>query len=495
MAESTANIQTDSSPSALGITAGQMRVLALLKKGKSNKAICRDLGLAEPTVKRHVTAILRALKVSNRTEAALAVNALGWGLKAADRTAPATGRPNEPSIVVLPFANLSGDPAQDYFADGMVDEITVALGRIPRLFVIASNSAFAYRGRTVGLHQISDDLGVRYMLSGSVRRDSAHVRVVCKLDDANVGQQIWSERFEGDLAGIFKLQDSVAASVSAAIAPALSLIEAGHARRKPTENSTAYDLYLRALPPHRDTLAQNRESLRLLYRAIELDPSFGAAYGLASCCYHMEAVFGWQTPPENWIDEGVRLARLAADYGDSDPEALWMSGRTLSALTVETDRALALLNRSIALNPNSARAWWAIGLTHAHLGQPELALEGFARARRLNPRDTSEHAHWNGIALAHLLSGDFVQAKAAIDHALMDWPNSPPSLRANAAICGLLGLVDEGRNCVRQILAMNPHTTIQAAKTLHSAQMQCNPVGYRNFFDGLECAGLPAGAP
>jgi TolB-like protein len=481
-----------------------MRVMTLLMQGKSNKAICRVLGLAEPTVKRHVSSILKALKVSNRTEAALAVSAQGWGLpvthsaavrKMSDTTERAQlDLPDKPSIVVLPFTSLSGDPAQDYFADGMVDEITVALGRIPRLFVIASNSAFAYRGRTIDVRQIGTELGVRYVLSGSVRRDAEHVRIVCQLSDAALGRQIWAERFDGDLAKIFELQDSVAASISATIAPALQLLEVEHARRKPTDNSTAYDLYLRALPPHRDTLAQNRESLRLLYQAIELDPSFGAAYGLAACCHHMELVFAWQTPPEGWISEGVRLAYLAAERGESDPEALWMAGRTLSALTGEMDRALALMNRSTLLNPNSARAWWAIGFTYAHLGHAEIALEHFSRARRLNPRDTSEHAHWNGIALAYLLSGSFGPAKEAVDRALIDWPSSPPSLRAKAAICGLLDQLEEGRECVRRILALNPDITIATVKALHRPQMRSNPFGYKNFFDGLRRSGLPAGS-
>jgi TolB-like protein/DNA-binding CsgD family transcriptional regulator len=527
MAHRPSEIPASGSPAELGITAGQMRVLVLLMQGKSNKAICRGLGLAEPTVKRHVSSILRALKVSNRTEATLAVSALGWGLprnaaapqpdmagtgtkpelraERAGGTYNATVRkntteqarlnlPDKPSIVVLPFANLSGDPAQDYFADGMVDEITVALGRIPWLFVIASNSAFAYRGRTVDVRQIGTELGVRYVLSGSVRKDAEHVRIICQLSDASLGRQIWAERFDGDLAKIFELQDSVAASISATIAPALRLLEVEHARRKPTDNSTAYDLYLRALPPHRDTLAQNQESLRLLYRVIELDPSFGAAYGLAACCHHMELVFAWQTPPDGWIGEGVRLAYLAAEWGESDPEALWMAGRTLSALTGEMDRALALMNRSVLLNPNSARAWWAIGFTYAHLGHAEIALDHFSRARRLNPRDTSEHAHWNGVALAYLLSGSFGPAKEAIDRALIDWPSSPPSLRAKAAICGLLEQIEEGRECVRQILALNPDTTIASVKALHRHQIRSNQLGYKNFFDGLRRAGLPAGS-
>jgi len=514
---------TSVSPADLGITKRQMKVLALLMQGKSNKAICRALDLAEPTVKSHVTSIMKALRVTNRTEAVLAVSALGWDLRRSRQSlclgetatdAKTTGsrppgaehdaprrtsdaarratrvRPDKPSIVVLPFTNLSGDPAQDYFADGMVGEITIALSRIPRLFVIATSSAFAYRGHTVDMKQIGAELGVRYILDGSIRKDANQVRILVQLSDASLGRQIWGERFEGDLEKIFELQDRVAASNSAIIAPMLLSLEAEHARRKPTGNPSPYDLYLRALPPHRDTFAQNQESLRLLYKAIELDPSFAAAYGLAAYCHHMQWVFAWQTLPDDCFSEGVRLARLAAEMGDDDPEALWTAGRTLAALAGECERGLALIERSISLNPNSARAWWVSGMTHAHLGHAQTALNHFERAQRLNPRDASEHGHWNGIALAHLFCGNFGRAKEAIDRALIDWPSSPAALRTKAAICGQLGKIDEGRACVRRLLTLNPDTTVATVTALNHLQMRPNPVGLKNFLDGLRRSGL-----
>jgi TolB-like protein len=477
-------------PAELGITAGQMRVMTLLMQGKSNKAICRALGLAEPTVKRHVSAILKALNVNNRTEAALAARHAS--------SAPPLDLPKMPSIAVLPFANLSGDPGQDYFADGMAVEISIALGRIPRLFVIASSSVVAYRSRPLDVRKIGAELGVRYVLDGSVRKDFSkkrgRIRITGRLSDASTGQQLWADRFEGHLEDIFALQDRVAATISATIAPALRSAETEQARRKPTDNATAYDLYLRALPPHRDSFVQNQESLRLAYKAIELDPSFGAAYGIAAYCYHMQMVFAWQPLPDDRIREAIRLARLAAEWGESDPEALWMAGKTLAALAGDTDRGLALMGRSTELNPNSARAWWASGLTHAHLGHAEIALDHFSRARRLNPRDAAEHAYWNGIALAHLLSGSYAAAKQAIDMALIDWPNSPPSLRAKAAICGLMGCSEEGRDCVRRILALNPATTLATVAALNRLQIRSNPSGYKNLLEGLRLAGLPEGS-
>ena len=364
------------SPADAGLTERQMAVLALMMQGKSNKAIGRALDLADATVKNHVSAVLRALNVTSRTEAVVKVGALGWTLapngtpatadpRSADAEAahtsarvPALAALQDPSIAVLPFSNLSDDPSQDYFADGMVEEITIALGRIPRLFVIASNSAFSYKGRNVDTKQIGAELGVRYLLRGSVRRDARQIRIVVQLSDAALGSQIWGDRFEGELNQVFELQDAVAASVSAMIGPALRLAETTHARRKPPDDLTAYDLYLRALPPHRDSLRQNQESLRLLYRAIELDPAFGAAYGLAAFCRLMQLIFGWQTRHGDDVKEGVRLARMAAELGENDPEALWMAGRTLAALAGESQHALALIERSITLNPNSARAWW-----------------------------------------------------------------------------------------------------------------------------------------
>ena len=281
-----ATSEPTSSPADVGLTGRQIDVLALMMRGQSNKAICRALGLAEPTVKNHVSAILKALNVASRTEAVIRVGALGWKLPALTEdpsniehkpTQRVLALPDKPSITVLPFTNLSGDPTHDYFVDGMVEDITMTLGRLPWLFVIASSSAFTYKGRAVDVRQVGADLGVRYLLRGSIRKDGDRIRVAIQLADASHGGQIWTERFEGSFNDIFSMQDRVAAQVSAMIAPTLRSKEVERARRKPTDNLTAYDLFLRAIPPHRDSLAQNRESLRLLYKAIELDPSFAGA--------------------------------------------------------------------------------------------------------------------------------------------------------------------------------------------------------------------------
>ena len=235
------------------LTRRQNEVLALMMQGKNNKAIGRALGLAEPTVKHHVTAVLKALKVTTRTEAVLAVAGRippapsTASSQASIRPIKKLSLPDKPSIVVLPFTNLSGEAINDYFADGMVEDITVALGRCSWLFVIASRSAFAYKGRAVDLRHIGAELGVRYALTGSVRKDDQRVRIVVQLSDASDGVQIWADRFEGRLDAIFDIQDQVATHVAGMVAPALRSVEMQRAQRKPTDNLTAYDLFLRAL--------------------------------------------------------------------------------------------------------------------------------------------------------------------------------------------------------------------------------------------------------
>ena len=259
----------------LGLTERKADVLALMMQGKSNKAICRALNLAEPTVKKHVTAILKALNVGTRTEAVIAVGKLSAAK--AEQTTPRVesahwkGLPDKPSIVVLPFANLSGDASQDYFAEGIVEDISIALGRFSWLFVIASSAVSLYKGRTLDLRQVGMELGVRYALCGSIRKDSSRVRIVVQLADTSLGGHLWADRMEGKLDNIFEMQDRVASQVAAAITPTLWSVEIKRAQHKPTESLDAYDLYLRALPRYRTSLAESRQALKLLNKAIEIE--------------------------------------------------------------------------------------------------------------------------------------------------------------------------------------------------------------------------------
>lgn len=412
----------------------------------------------------------------------------------ADIATQAPARPEPPSIAVLPFANLSGDHDQDYFADGMVEEITMALGRLPWLFVIASASAFTYKGRNVDPRQVAAELGVRYLLQGSVRKDRRRLRISVQLTDTSTAQQILSDRFEGAPRDIFSIQDEVATRLSAAIAPALRSREIERAQRKPTSNLTAYDLFLRALPPRRDNQAQNAESLRLLYQAIELDPAFSSAYGLAAWCHEIQAVFGWFPPSEARVIEGLRLAHMAAEIGDDDPEALWMAGLTMATLAGDAGRGAALIDRSLAINPNSARAWWANGVVQTYRGS-DLGFAAFERSRKLNPRDTASYAYWTAVATAQFFTGDYAAARETLARALLDWPDSPAALRLQAAICGLLGRGDEGRESVARWRALIPHATIEATRAYIEPITVAQPRVLQAMLHGLRQAGLPEGAP
>jgi adenylate cyclase len=512
------------SPAALGLSDKQTEVLALLMQGKSNKAICRALDLAEPTVKYHITTILKALKVANRTEAVLAVGKLGWKLpvaadgapvsvepvsaaaskarpgksddvtrSAAVDSQPALALPDKPSVVVLPFANLSGDTSQDYFVDGMVEDITIALGRLPWLFVIGSSSAFTYKSRAVDIRKVGSELGVRFALRGSVRKENNRVRVTAQLADTIHGGQVWGDSLEGELDSIFELQDRIAAQVRTMISPALRSEEIERARRKPTENLTAYDLYLRALPIHRESFAQNQEALRLLYRAIELDPGYGAAYGLAAWCYDLQKQFGWILPSDPPIKEGIRVARLAAETGKNDSEALWMAAHALVLLSGEPELARPLIDRAISLNPNSPNAWWVSGSVSNHLGEYEIALDHLARARRLSPLEPLAFMHWVATAVGYFYAGRYREALDAADRALSERVDFPSALRTKIASCGLLGRIEEGRECAERLLRVNPNATMATLKAYYEPMTRLHPRSLETYLKGLRLCGLPEG--
>src|SRR5215472_13194218 len=230
---------------------------------------------------------------------------------------------DKPSIAVLPFANLSGDSEQEYFADGIVEEIITALSRMHWLFVIARNSTFVYKGRAVDVKQIGRELGVRYVLEGSVRKAGNRVRITGQLIDSTTSAHLWADRFDGSMEDVFDLQDKVTASVVAAIAPKLEQAEIARSRRKPTESLDAYDYYLRGLAAiHLWTKSGCAEALAHFYRAMELDPAFASAYGMAARCYSMGKVGGWIETTSKEIAEADRLATLAADLGRDDAVAL-----------------------------------------------------------------------------------------------------------------------------------------------------------------------------
>ena len=336
---------------------------------------------------------------------------------------PALTLPDKPSIAVLPFANLSSDPEQEYFADGVVEDITMALSRFRWLFVIARNSSFTYKGRTVNVKQVGRELGVRYVLEGSVRKAGKRVRIAGQLIDAETGAHLWADHFDGALEDMFDLQDRVTSSVVGAIAPKLQRAEIKRARRKPTENLDAYDYYLRGLASaHRWTNDANGEALQLFCRAIELDPGLACAYGMAAWCYVQRKARGWMIEHAQESAEAARLARKAVHLGGDDPVALCMGGYTLAFVAREFDHAAAFMDQGVAVNPNLAQAWNLSGWLRVWRGEPDLALDHIAHAMRLSPLDRSMFSMQAGTAYAHFLASRYDMASSCAERAMRDNP-------------------------------------------------------------------------
>src|SRR5262245_56685022 len=271
---------------------------------------------------------------------------------------PALALPDKPSIAVLPFTNMSGDPEQEYFADGMVEDITTGLSRFRWLFVIARNSSFTYKGRAVDVKLVGRELGVRYLLEGSVRKSANRIRIAGQLIEASSGKHLWAERFEGAIEDVFELQDQVTARVVWAIAPRLQQAEIERARRKPTDSLDAYDLLLRGWAnAHKWTREGNEEALRLFYKAIELDPDFSAAYAAAADCFSRRKGSGWVIDQEQEVAEARRLARRAVQLGKDDASVLGLAGHALAYVSKELDDGAAFLDRALLVNPNLAWGW------------------------------------------------------------------------------------------------------------------------------------------
>ncbi|KJZ67664.1 winged helix-turn-helix domain-containing protein [Pseudomonas fluorescens] len=397
--------------------------------------------------------------------------------------------PDKPSITVLPFHNLSGDPEQEYFADGMVEDIITALSRIRWLFVIARNSSFTYKGRAVDVKGVGQELGVRYVLEGSVRKSGNKVRITGQLIDATTGTHIWAERFEGMLDDIFELQDQIAASVVGAISPQLERAEIERAKRKPTESLDAYDYYLRGMPKlHSGTREAIDEALPLFYKAIELDPEFASAYGMAAWCHFWRKLNGWMSDRPREIAEGVRLARLAVTLGRDDAVALTRGGHALAHLAGDVDGGIALLDRARLLNPNLAPAWFLGGILRALRGETDEAIEHLSHAVRLSPLDPEMFRMQVGMALAYFLAGRFDVASAWAEKALGNLPTLLPSVALMAASHALTGQMDKAKQAIQRLHELEPSLRVSNLKEWLPVQ---RPEDLARFADGLRLAGLP----
>jgi TolB-like protein/class 3 adenylate cyclase len=396
-------------------------------------------------------------------------------------TARPLALPDKPSIAVLPFTNMSGDPEQDYFADGMAEEIITALSHFRQLFVIARNSSFTYKGRAVDVKQVGRELGVRYVLEGSVRKAANRVRITGQLVDTATGAHLWADRFDGGLGDIFDLQDQVTESVVGAIAPAVEKAEIERAKRKPTDSLDAYAIYLRGLARFFQFTGRqaNDEALRLFNSAIELDPDFASAYARAALCYVMAKVSGWISGTPNEIAEVTRLAQRAVELGKDDAIALADSGWALAYVVRDLGVGAALIDRSLVLNSNSAEAWHWGGWAKIFLSEPELAIERFARAMRLSPLDPMRQGMRAGTAYAHFFLGRYDEAVSWAAMALQDNPEFQPGLRIAAASNAMAGRPEQAHEAMVRLRQLNPALRVSTLKDM------------RGLEEGLRQAGLP----
>ena len=403
---------------------------------------------------------------------------------------PTLSLPDKPSIAVLPFRNMSGEPEQEYFADGMVDDIITALSRFRNLFVIARDSSFAYKDRAVDIKQVGRELGVRYVLEGSVRKAADRLRITGQLIDASTGAHLWADHFDGALSEVFQLQDQVAASVVGAITPRLEEAEIERAKRKPTEDLDAYDHYLRGLAMiDRVTNEGISKALQLFSKAIEQDPDFALAYARAAFCYAYRRVNGWMLDRARETAEAARLARRAVYLGRDDAVALCYGGLVLGYVAGELDDGAAFVDRALALNANLAAAWGFSGWMKICLGDFETGLKHVAMAMRLSPLDSRIFAWQYYTGLAHFCAGSYDDATLWSEEALRSQPNNANAMRTLAASHALAGRIAEAEKAMARLRQFDPELRVSKLEEVMPPFRR--PEDRSRYLEGLRKAGLP----
>jgi adenylate cyclase len=395
--------------------------------------------------------------------------------------------PDKPSLAVLPFQNMSGDPEQEYFADGMVEDIITALSRVRSFFVIARNSSFTYKGKAVDVKQVGRELGVRYVLEGSVRKAGGRVRITCQLIEAGTNHHVWADRFESTLEDIFDLQDRITESVVGAVVPSLQLAEVERAKLKPTDNLAAYDLYLRALPYHYAmTKEGNDEALKLLRQAISIEPTYFLAKATAAFCIMYRCSQLWEAGNDR--AEGIHLAREAVSSGRDDPTTLTMAGASLGYLAHDFEVAQYAVDRAITLNPNSASSFQMKGFLGNWTRQPATAEEAFRRAIRLSPLDSEMGLTLFGLSQALIQVGRFEEALEAGLASIRERPTYSQNYASVIRSLVALGRIEEARDIGTKLLKISPGFTIQRYQSTAVTRGEDHQ---RPSSEALRAAGLP----
>jgi len=375
-------------------------------------------------------------------------------------SAPALPLPDKPSIAVLPFQNMSGDPEQEYFADGMVEEIITALSRIRWLFVIARNSTFTYKGQPIDIKRVGRELGVRYVLEGSVRKGGGRVRITAQLIEAETGAHLWADRFDGSLEDVFELQEQVAISVAGVIEPALQAAESARSAHRPTSDLSAYDAYLRAYAMYSTShRRQMRQALALLEEAIARDPQYGPALGFAAtCCMHLVSEPSASDRDAN-RQKGIDFGHRALEVARNDPGVLADAAYALACFGEDIDAMIVLVDRALAFNPSYARGWHISGFMRLWAGQTDLAIEHAGRAARLSPHAQARGSSWL-MGAAMFFKRRFAEAVPRLQVAIEDMPLFPTPYRFLAACYAHMGLLDEARAAIARLRAITPEVMV-----------------------------------
>jgi TolB-like protein/class 3 adenylate cyclase len=401
--------------------------------------------------------------------------------------------PDKPSIAVLPFQNMSGDPEQEYFADGIAEDIITALSRFKSLFVIARNSSFTYKGKAVDIRKVGRELGVRYVLEGSVRKAANRLRITGQLVESETGVHLWANRFDGAFEEVFDLQDRVTASVVGAIAPKLDQIEIDRAKRKPVENLDAYDCVLRGMGKMYELQPDTwREAYQFFSRAIQLDPGFATPYALAARYFTVRKNSGLVDDKAQDEAEVKRLASRVSAIGHDDAFALCWAGHSLLFVCGDLEGGAAMIDQALSINPNLAACWQTRGSASVYQGQHETAITELERALRLNPVGPDSYHIEQNMAAAYMFLGRYDQAQEwctrVLTHLPTHFPNAVLGMQVSAVAYVLSGKIDEGRKVMTAIRHLRPKMSIANQKDIHPLR---RPEDRARLLDGLRIAGLP----
>ncbi len=401
------------------------------------------------------------------------------------RRSLALALPDKPSIAILPFQNMSDDPDQEYFADGIVEDIITGLSRIKWLFVIARNSSFTYKGRAVDLRQVGRELGVRYLLEGSVRKSKDRVRITSQLIEAETGRHLWAERYDRSLGDIFVLQDEITMNVVGAIEPSLRQAEVERVKRKRPESLDAYDLLLRAISTDVSMPEGVAQALPFLERALVLEPEYARAHGHLSMCHHTLYLRGGLR--EENLRAAIHHAHAAVTHGQDDSTALTLAGFVIGMDEHDRAGASQALEKALALSPSSAFTYGVGSAVLGWGGDAKRAIEWAERALRLNPFDSWNFFPCHGLALGHFSLGQYKEANAAARRAIQFNPAFSMSYMLLAATLVKLGRVDEAKSAAARVLAAQP--SYRFGK--HFASVDCAPALATSLAAALDVAGLP----